>query len=76
MPVKGHFKNGKYVSAHTHLNITYLFVADENESVHILEEENSNIAWLTFEELLSSTSEPHMLPIYNKIVEKINNQTF
>lgn len=71
LPVKGHEKRGKYVSAHTHLNITYLFEADENETVKILEEENSNIAWLEFDEFIEKTDEPHMLPIYKKIIEKI-----
>ncbi len=73
LPVKGHEKRGKYVSAHSHLNITYLFEADESETIKILEEENSNIGWLTFDELLNKTSEPHMLPIYEKIIEKIKN---
>ena len=71
LPVKGHVKRGKYVSAHSHLNISYLFEADEGESIKILEEENSNIGWLEFDELLNKTSEPHMLPIYEKIIEKI-----
>lgn len=71
LPVKGHVKRGKYVSAHVHLNITYLFEADESENIKILEEENSNIGWLTFEELIQKTEEAHMLPIYKKIVEKI-----
>lgn len=71
LPVKGHVKRGKYVSAHVHLNITYLLEADENEEICILEEENSNIAWLTFDELIERADEPHMLPIYEKIIEKI-----
>ena len=76
LPVKGHIKRGEYVSCHTHLNITYLLEADENDSVKILEEENSNISWLTFDELISATSEPQMVPIYKKIVEKINKKLF
>ena len=76
LPVKGHEKRGEYISAHTHLNITYLLEADENENIHIQEEENSNIGWLTFEELISSTTEPHMLPIYQKIIQKIKNNEF
>ena len=73
LPVKGHIKRGKYVSAHTHLNVTYLFVANENDSIKILEEENSNIGWLTFDELIEKADEPHMLPTYKKIIEKIKN---
>ncbi|MBQ3048134.1 MAG: NUDIX hydrolase [Clostridia bacterium] len=71
LPVKGHVKKGRYVSAHQHLNVTYLFEANEKDAIKILEEENSNIAWLTFDELLNKSDEPHMKPIYEKIIEKI-----
>ena len=73
MPVKSHVRKGKYVPAHTHLNVTFLFEADEKEGVRILEDENSNIGWLTFEELLHKTSEEHMKPVYEKIIKKIKN---
>ncbi len=69
--VSGHVKKGKYVSPHIHLNITYLFEADEKDKIHILEDENSNIGWLTFQELLDNCEEAHMLPIYRKIIDKI-----
>jgi len=72
LPVKSHMRKGKYVPAHQHLNITYLFEADENDTIHILEDENSNIGWLTFDELISKSDEPYMIPSYKKIVEKIN----
>ena len=73
LPVKSHVRKGKYVPAHTHLNVTFLFEADEKEDVRILEDENSNIGWLTFEELLHKTSEEHMKPVYEKIIKKIKN---
>ena len=71
LPVKSHIRKGKYVSAHQHLNVTYLFEADENDAIHILADENSNIGWLTFDELISKTDEPYMIPVYKKIIEKI-----
>jgi hypothetical protein len=71
LPVKSHVRKGKYVSAHQHFNITYLFEADENDSIHILEDENSNIGWLTFEELINKSEEPWMIPVYKKIIERI-----
>ena len=73
LPVKGHVKRGKYVSGHLHMNTTYLFEADENDAVHILESENSNIGWLKFEELIEQCDEPYMLPIYEKIINRIKN---
>lgn len=71
LPVKSHIRKGKYVPAHQHLNITYLFEADENDVIHILEDENSNIGWLTFDELLDNSDEPYMIPVYQKIIEKV-----
>lgn len=72
LPVAGHFKRGKYVSAHTHLSFAYLFEADESETIHIKEDENSKIGWLTFNELLSKSTESHMILVYKKILEKID----
>ena len=71
LPVKSHVRKGNYVPAHQHLNITYLFEADENDAIHILEDENSNIGWLTFNELINRCDEPYMIPVYKKIIEKI-----
>lgn len=71
LPVKSHYRKGKYVTSHLHFNITYLLEADENDSVSILADENSNIGWLTFDELISKCDEPYMIPVYEKIIEKI-----
>lgn len=73
LPVKGHVKNGKYVSGHLHLNVTYLFEADDHDSVHILESENSKVGWLSFDKLISKCDEPYMLPVYEKIIDRIKN---
>lgn len=72
LPVKSHIKKGNFISAHQHFNVTYLFEANENDIVHILEEENSNIGWLTFDELITKSDEDFMIPVYKKIIEKIH----
>ena len=69
--VPNHIKKGKHVSDHLHLNITYLLIADEKETLVINHEENSNVAWFTFEEALQKVTEPHMIPIYKKALKKI-----
>ena len=71
LPVTSHIKHGQYVPAHLHYNITYLFEANETDAIHILEDENSNIGWLTFEELIEKSDEPHMIPVYKKIINRI-----
>lgn len=71
LPVASHLRRGKYVSCHTHLSVAYLFQAIEKSKIRILEEENSNIAWLPFDEFLSKSTEPHMIPVYTKIFKYI-----
>ena len=74
LPVKGHVKNGKYVSAHMHYNVTYLLEANESDDVEIKADENSNIGWLGFDELIEICDEPYMIPVYKKIIDKISNR--
>ena len=71
LPVKSHVRKGKFVSSHLHLNVTYLFEADENDSIKILADENSNVGWLEFDELIEKCDEPYMIPVYEKIIDRI-----
>lgn len=70
--VKGHEKRGKYVGSHIHLNVTYLLEADENEEIHIKEDENSGVKWFPINEFVKASSEPWVRNrIYTKILEKM-----
>ena len=70
--VNGHEKRGKYVGSHVHLNVTYLLEADENEEIHIKEDENSGVKWVPINEVLNITSEIWVRDrIYTKIIEKM-----
>ena len=69
--VAGHVKRGKYVSAHLHLNVTYLLEADSEEQVSVKADENSGVAWFTPEEALKKSTEPWFVErVYAKLVEK------
>ncbi len=71
LTVDGHIKKGEYVPSHLHLNFTYLIVADENDALRIKEDENSNVAWFTFDEAISKSNEPWFKQnIYPKLIEK------
>lgn len=72
MPMLAHFKHGKYVPAHIHLNVTYVFFADEKEKLRINKNENSSLDWLKFDELLKRNTVNFMDPIYKKIINKID----
>ncbi len=71
LPVESHYKNGKYVASHLHMNVTYLFEADEKQPLRIAPDENSAVQWMTFEELLCCAREPVMKRIYRKIINQI-----
>ena len=70
--VNGHEKKGKYVGSHVHLNVTYLLEADENEEIHIKEDENSGVKWVPINEILNTTSEQWVRDrVYAKIIDKM-----
>ena len=70
--VNGHEKRGKYVGSHVHLNVTYLLEADENEVIHIKEDENSGVKWVPINEVLDISSEQWIRDrVYSKIINKM-----
>lgn len=70
--VNGHEKRGKYVGSHVHLNVTYLLEADENEEIHIKEDENSGVKWIPIDKILGASSEPWVRDrVYAKIIDKM-----
>ncbi|MBP3707806.1 MAG: NUDIX hydrolase [Clostridia bacterium] len=73
--VNGHEKRGKYVASHAHLNVTYLLEADENEEIHIKEDENSGVAWVPIDEVIGKSTEPWVRErIYKKILDKFKSE--
>ena len=71
LTVSGHEKKGHYVSSHLHLNLTYLFEAEETEALRIRPGENSAVAWIPREEIKIRSSEPWFVErIYSKLIEK------
>ena len=71
LPVPAHQKNGKFVPEHLHYNVTYGLTAPENQEVSDKPDENKNVRWLPVEEISTTCTEPHMLPIYEKLVLKM-----
>ena len=71
--VNGHMKKGEYVPCHIHLNLTYLLCANEDETLHIKPDENSDVKWLELEEAIKASSEPYMKKIYSKLNNKIKD---
>ena len=70
LPVYGHIKRNSYVSAHLHLNISYILLADEKEELVINKEETSGVKWIDVSKILDYSDEPYLINIYNKIIKK------
>lgn len=70
--VPEHIKQGKVIKEHNHYDVCYLFMAKESAPLKIKEDENKAVAWLPISELSSYVCEAHMLPIYQKILRRID----
>jgi len=68
IPVWAHIKNGKPVTAHLHLNVTYLLTARDDALLTVKPDENSGVAWIPVGKLADYCTEPLMLPIYEKLI--------
>ena len=74
LTVDGHVKRGKYVSSHLHQNVTYLLEADEDETLHKKDDENSGVAWFGLDEAIRASSEPWFRErIYSKLNAKLQH---
>ena len=74
LSVDGHIKKGEYVSTHLHLNVTYLLEADEKERLRIKDDENSDLGWFPFDDILSLSTEPwYIKNIYPKLNDKLRH---
>ena len=71
LTVNAHFKRGKYVVPHLHLNLTYLLEADEAEALRIKPDENSGVRWFGLDEAVEACCEPDMKVVYTKLNEKL-----
>lgn len=56
---------------HLHLNVTYVFIANEEDTLKIKEDENSALAWLEINDLDKYVNEKDMIKIYRKILNRI-----
>ena len=69
--VLSHYKKGEFISSHLHLNVTFAFICDMDVELTVAVEENSQVGWIKVEELADKCDEPFMMPIYEKLIEKM-----
>ena len=70
LPVWGHVKRGAYVSTHLHLNVSYAFIAPEDQALHAKPDENEGVRWVEIARLADFVAEPDMLPIYGRLIRR------
>lgn len=70
LPVKGHLKNGFYVSPHLHLNAAFVLIAKEEEECIVNEAETKGIEWVLLEDIDVKADEPDITPIYHKLISE------
>ena len=73
LTVNPHFKRGKYVLPHLHLNLTYLLEADDGQALKSKPDENSAVQWFPLEEAVAASSEPDMRVVYAKLNDKLKD---
>ncbi|MBP3410608.1 MAG: NUDIX hydrolase [Clostridia bacterium] len=73
LTVNAHFKKGRYVVPHLHLNLTYLLEADDRQAVHPKPDENSAVRWFPLDEAVAASTEPDMRVIYAKLNDKLKD---
>lgn len=72
LPVPEHIKRGQRIAAHVHLNYAFALECDDDASLRIKPDENSAVGWIDVDDLPRhiSLQDAHMLPIYQRILEK------
>lgn len=76
LTVPGHMKNGGWVSSHLHLNVTFLFEADDTLPLTPNPNENSGVKWVPINEAVEISTEPEMKVVYEKLNKKVFGQSF
>lgn len=71
LTVNAHYKKGRYVAPHLHLNLTYLIEANDAQALKVKPDENSALKWFGLDEAVAASSEPDMRIVYKKLNQKL-----
>lgn len=69
--VQPHYKKNKFISAHLHLNYTFLLQSTKKETLTVCPEENSKVCWFPPEKAVQVSTESWMKPVYEKLNAKM-----
>lgn len=71
LPVPPHEKRGVPVAAHLHYNVTYGLIAPTDQPIAEKPDENRSVRWLDTGEIGDFCTEPQMMPIYTKLIDRM-----
>ncbi len=73
LPVTSHIRRGKYVSAHTHYDVLYIFIAknEDKDKIRKLETENSGVKWVDIKDIDNLESPDWLSPVLDKVKDKL-----
>ena len=72
LPVYGHVRRNKYVSAHLHLSVAYILMASEEETLIVKEDENSDVSWFSLDKFTEEYFDARDVYLYNKLIHRAN----
>lgn len=70
LPVYGHVRRNKYVSAHLHLSVAYVLIASERETLIVKEDENSDVNWFSVDKFTEDYFDDKDVYLYNKLIHR------
>ena len=76
LPVPPHWKRGRFVVAHLHLNVTYLLEADDRQPIAVKPDENSAVRWFPLDDAVRASAEADMRVVYQKLNDKLRAQAW
>ncbi len=68
--VPPHVRKGEFVSAHLHLNCSFVLEASEQDSYHIKPDENSSIRWMAFDDIITEIGNNRMSSHFRGLIER------
>ena len=69
--VFNHIKRGAQVNSHLHFDAEFIFEASEQDYIRKKEDENSGVEWIDIDKVVASSTEEHMKPIYQRLIDKM-----
>lgn len=70
-PIVGHIKRGKYVPAHTHLDVVYLLEADDKETLTFKADESKGVKWINLEDAYGEDIVDFIRPVHKRMIDKL-----